>query len=733
MPTVLTSPTQPTTDVPVLESNPGAGARLYLDFNGHFESAWGAFHDINIPAYDIDGDPSSFSGAEQENILSIWRYVAEDFAPFNIDVTTLELGSFDDGADLRVAIGGDGAWTGGVNGGISYTGLYADPATPNVVFVFPDGLDGGSPRFVAESISHESGHAFRLDHQSHYDAGGVLIEEYNPGDADRAPIMGDSYSARRGVWWYGPTDESVDDLQDDMAIIAGAVDWRADDVGDTPGQATPLAVNNTFVGGAGIIGRMSDIDAWEFSTDDGVVMFQVSVPVGINNLDAKAALLDADGNEVVAWQDPDGSYDALLVATVSSGSYCLMVGSHGLYGDVGQYLISGVVVPPGSVLPPPTDLTAVAIGPDRIELAWEDNASDETGYQLERTTDGIDWLTIAAVDADISSYIDVGLEPATIYNYRVAAVQGIYPSEFSNEVSAVTWPSAPSAPTDLKADAISFDQIHLTWIDNADNETGYVVECSVDGVSWVTIGVLPDGSNSYDHTGLIAGTTYLYRVRALNSLTASDDSNLASTATLAATPDAPHGLTAVAVGKNQINLNWNDVSVFETAYAVDISPDGSSWSSVAQLPADSAAYSHPGLQAATAYYFRVRALNGDVSSGASNVVAAVTNPNPPAAPTGLKAFTLSRNALLLSWNDFSGSAVAYKIVRTTDGVSWTTVGYTSAQARIFRVPRPNRGRAYFYAVVGVNAGGASSLSNLIVAKYNSVFRAANIRLFSGTA
>jgi hypothetical protein len=733
-PNPTTAPTQPAANaVPILESNPGAGTRLYLDFNGHFEASWGDFHDISIPAYDTDGNPSTFSQAEQENITTIWRYVGEDFAPFNINVTTVEPASFDASADLRVAIGGDGAWTGSVEGGIAYTGLFSNPAIPNVVFVFPDALGGGNPRFVAESISHESGHAFGLDHQSLYDDAGNLLEEYNPGNADHAPIMGDPYNSRRGVWWHGPTDESPNDMQDDMAVIAAAVGWRADDVGDGPFQGTPLTVNNTFVGGAGIIGKMSDVDAWEFSTDDGAVMFQVSVPAGINNLDAKVQLVDADGNVVVPWQDPEGSYNALLVTTVTSGTYWLMVGSHGAYGDVGQYLISGVVVPPGSVLPAPTDLSAAAIGPDKIQLSWSDNASDETGYQIERSTDGVDWLAVAQVDADINSYIDVGLQPATIYNYRVAAVQGIYLSEYSNEAGAMTWPAIPAAPTDLTATAIASDQVHLTWSDNANNETAYVLEHSVDGLLWPTIAVLPTDSTSYTDYGLIAATAYLYRVRALNGLTPSADSNLASTATPAPAPDAPSGLTAIAVGSHQINLSWNDNSAAETGYAVESSLNGTSWTTIAQLPSGSASYASIGLQAATAYYFRVRALNGAVSSGASNVAVALTSPNPPLAPSGLKAFSLARNAFLLSWNDSSGSAAGYKIVRTTNGVNWTTVGYTGPQARVFKIPRPNRGRNYYYAVVGINAGGESSPSNLLAVKYASVFRAVNLRLLTGQA
>jgi len=731
-PPVATPPPHSTThEVPALESYPGAAAKLYLDFNGHSEPAWGAFHDIEIPAYDIDGDPSTFSNAEVLNIIAIWRRVAEDYAPFNINVTTIDPITLSESTDLRVAIGGDGAWTGAVNGGISYTGLFADATTPHVVFVFSDNLGGGNARMVAESISHEAGHAFGLDHQSVYDADGNLTEEYNPGDADHAPIMGDSFGAQRGVWWYGPNDQSATTMQDDMAVIAGAVGWRPDDAGDTPDLATPLDVNNQFVTGGGIIGKMSDVDAWSFETDDGTVMFQVSVPAGINNLDAKVELLDANGNEVVSWQDPAGSYDALLVATVPSGSYRLMVGSHGAYGDVGNYLISGVVVPPGSVLTPPTDLSAQAVGPNQIQLTWDDNAVDETGYQIERALDGADWMMIAQVDADSAFYADVGLDPATIYNYRVTAVQGIAISEYTNEASAATWPAMPMGPTELQVAAVAFDQIHLTWHDHADNETGFVVEHSVNGVDWLEIARPLANLTSYDDGGLNATTTYMYRVRAVNGRTASDDSNLASTATLAATPNAPSDLKAVAIAANQINLTWKDNAAIETGYTVECSPNGTAWATIASLPAGSTAYSNTGLQAATAYYYRVRAVNAGVTSDSSNVTLAVTLPNAPPSPTGLKAFAAHKNALLLTWVDNSGNATGYKVMRSSDGVTWAPVGFAAAHAKNFRVARPNRSHTYYYAVVGVNAGGDSALSNVIVVKFNSMFRAASNRLFSG--
>ena len=78
------------TTVPVLNSLPGASASLYLDFDGHFEASWGSYSNITTPAYDSDGNPASFGSTEVDFIEDVWRIVAEDFAPFNINVTTVE-------------------------------------------------------------------------------------------------------------------------------------------------------------------------------------------------------------------------------------------------------------------------------------------------------------------------------------------------------------------------------------------------------------------------------------------------------------------------------------------------------------------------------------------------------------------------------------------------------------------------------------------------------------------
>jgi hypothetical protein len=248
--------------VPAYSSLPGAPATLYLDFDGDFESQWASSTNITTPAFDTDGNPGSFSASELTAIHDVWAYVAEDYAPFNINVTTADPGSYPDGVALKVVVGGDGLWTGGTFGGISYVGAFTN-STPNVSFVFPPNL-ANTTRYIADAAAHEAGHAFGLDHQSEY-AGETLVTAYSsgPGD-DTAPLMGLSYVATRSLWWYGTSRESPTTFQNDMEVIASSANgfgYRADDHGDTAEAPTALTVSSSGAFSAsGVIEKMTDLD-----------------------------------------------------------------------------------------------------------------------------------------------------------------------------------------------------------------------------------------------------------------------------------------------------------------------------------------------------------------------------------------------------------------------------------------------------------------------------------------
>ena len=124
----------------------------------------------------------------------------------------------------------------------------------------------------------------------------------------------------------------------------------------------------------------------------------------------------------------------------------------------------------------------------------------------------------------------------------------------------------PAAPGALTAAAVGSSGISLSWADNSANEDQFVVERSTSSVfSAITSFTVAANSTSFTDIGLLAGTSYYYRVKAVNGGGSSAYSDAASATTEAAVlpPAAPSALTAAAVGSSGISLSWADNSANE--------------------------------------------------------------------------------------------------------------------------------------------------------------------------
>jgi hypothetical protein len=192
---------------------------------------------------------------------------------------------------------------------------------------------------------------------------------------------------------------------------------------------------------------------------------------------------------------------------------------------------------PGTPSPPaaPSGLAATVLSASQITLTWVDKADNETGYQVERALDSVNFTPIATLGANVTTYTDTGLAATTTYSYRVRAFNSVGPSAYSNTATATTSATAtvPTAPSGLTATAASSSQITLAWVDKATNEMGYSVERSTNGTPFTVVATLGANTTTYANTGLAAATTYSYRVRAFNSVGPSAYSNTATATTSA--------------------------------------------------------------------------------------------------------------------------------------------------------------------------------------------------------
>ena len=332
-------------NVPQLHSDPSAPATLYLDFSGASATTWDGMNVPPTQPYDEDGKPGTFTAQELSDINQIWARVAEKFSPFNLDVTTVNPGNDLPGKTLRVVIGGNGAWAGGTYGGYSVVGGFAISPNPTS-WIFPFNLANGDPHDTAEAISHEAGHSFGLDHQSVY-GGTTLMNEYNSGNGLIAPVMGNSYGAARGLWWDGTSSDGSDVIQDDMAVIAGGTNgfgFRPQDHGQTPDTADPLALSGKKPSASGVIATISDTDFFSFqTTTKSTVSFTAAVAAFGPTLHLKLLLTDSAGQVITS---ADGAtLGQAISTTIAAGSYRVEVASHGDYGDVGQYTLTGLILP----------------------------------------------------------------------------------------------------------------------------------------------------------------------------------------------------------------------------------------------------------------------------------------------------------------------------------------------------------------------------------------------------
>ena len=233
------------------------------------------------------------------------------------------------------------------------------------------------------------------------------------------------------------------------------------------------------------------------------------------------------------------------------------------YNGSGESANSNVAVARvGAVPAAPLNLAAVPAGPDRINLAWTDAATNETSYRIERSTDGVNFPLLTTSQPNQPTAYASSLTPGTTYYFRVRAVNAEN-SAWSDVVSATTTVQPPAAPFVLTATAASSSQVDLAWRESTDNETGYKVERSTDGVTWTLLTTTYAYQSTYSATGLAPGTTYQFRVRATNASGDSASSNVATAATLLLNP--PTNLVATVVSGSRIDLGWYDAATNETA------------------------------------------------------------------------------------------------------------------------------------------------------------------------
>ncbi|MCB2153810.1 hypothetical protein KQI84_02900 [bacterium] len=285
---------------------------------------------------------------------------------------------------------------------------------------------------------------------------------------------------------------------------------------------------------------------------------------------------------------------------------------------------------------PPRWLNGEAAGTGSIQLVWEDdNESSPTAFLDRRLAGAANYQNIASLDSLDEQFEDTGLNPNTIYEYRLRSVFGDEEAESSNEFSVSTQNSHPSQPTWIWPEPYAVDiptSASLSW--NAlDPDPGDSLEFTVFfGTSNPPVEVTTQTLLIFTSPSeLNYGTEYHAMVRATDSHGDFTDSPLLSFVTeTEPLPDAPSDLVASLDSATTISLTWSSPSPPFVGTRIERAIGAASFEQISVTDKSSFIDSNPGDSGETVRY-RVRTFNESGDSLYSNE-ASVTIPSPTPTP-----------------------------------------------------------------------------------------------------
>ncbi len=191
-----------------------------------------------------------------------------------------------------------------------------------------------------------------------------------------------------------------------------------------------------------------------------------------------------------------------------------------LSSDPAAYSIA-TLADPGQPVGEPYGLKVTRVFSDSITLAWNDNANNETGFRVMRSTTTSGTPSEFMVPPGSTTFTSSGLTAGSAYYFQIQVINGGLTGDLSSQVSAVTLSgdTAPSGVTMVNGVVNSPILVFLTWKDNSSNEDTFTVERGLGyhPPSWTDLGSLAFNSTEFADQNALPDTEYSYRIRAINA------------------------------------------------------------------------------------------------------------------------------------------------------------------------------------------------------------------------
>jgi regulation of enolase protein 1 (concanavalin A-like superfamily) len=375
--------------------------------------------------------------------------------------------------------------------------------------------------------------------------------------------------------------------------------------------------------------------------------------------------------------------------------------------------------PPPAVLPAPSNLTATAISANEVRLNWTDHATTETGYEIERSTDNVQFIGSGSTGADATTAHVSGLAASTSYYFRVRAMQGSTASGYSNSATATT-PAAPPPPP-----SSGWTGAEVGAVAVAGSGTGSGTSFTVSGSgadiwdrsdefhyhfqAWTG-----DGTFIAQVTGMTNTDGWAKAGIMLREGTGASDRHVFVAVNPSGLPalfwrSTSGGLTDFRSLHYAVPRVWLKLTRTANSFQAWQSPDGVNWAALgapltldlpATLLAGFAVTSHRDGTLCTANFENVSFPGGSAP--------------PPAtvnAPASLTASTASGSQINLAWTDNATNETGFQLERSTDNAAFTLVASPGVNATSHNDTGLAAGTTYYYRIRAMAGSTASAYSN----------------------
>ncbi len=395
-----------------LQSNPGAPAVVYLDFDGQSgpHNGWGDFE-------------AAHSGLNNAQIKEVWQWVAEAFITFSINVTT-DQAVFDAATNKQRCIITPTKNAIGTAGGIAYINSFdSGGATP--CWALPYTGEGGGM-----IVTHEVGHTLGLGHD------GLGTADYHGGIGNGAeswgPYMGAPYGKMMKHWSPGDYANATN-TQNDVAVIDGwsSISYRSDEIGNTTATAVALRVYaNGTVDESQIIESRTDKDFYHFRTNGGAVTLNCTPGAVGGVVNIEATLYNSAGTVITTVNNPNQP-GATIATNLAAGDYFVSIDGVARtgtdpfsdYGCIGGYNITGTIA---NVVAPQRFSVNEGTVPGSLvgtTVAWQDHAAATKTFSIV-SGNAANLFVISPATGAIS------VAPGAVIDYETLAASWRTPPEY---------------------------------------------------------------------------------------------------------------------------------------------------------------------------------------------------------------------------------------------------------------------------------------------------------------